>query len=570
MSILVANRRRLAVVLALVTAGLVLAAFLFITAGPATAKEFATLHLLEGTVEVQRGDGPFGPGEEGQTLQAGDTVRTGPDGRAEIEYFDGSLTRLDLDTAFTLRELASLPDEPDSKVIEAAQAEGRTFERVTEITDSQSRFDVETPTATASVRGTSYVLTVHPGGGTELWVLPDDEPGTSSVILILEDGTEIVVSEGQGVLVNPDGSIDGPFVLTDDQLEDGFVLFNLCQDEPDHPDCQVDVEPNVIENEDQDADDPFEPPPSPPSQPDVVEPVPPDQGPAGQGGGGGGGGGDGGDKEEPSDRRSVVITLSWSSGPTNLDLHVLTPDVEEDEGGEVWAGNPCLAREDGTCWAFASGDAVGFGSETVTLRPVGSPEDGDWLKGSYRVWVENTSCQDATFADSDAAVTISRAGGESVSLPVSGAAGDRALETWNVGSVFMSQDGAMAVVGTQSMVGDPCGPPVEAPVRYRGVGERGYQVVQPEPPRDKGGDQGGTATGGGEDGETPPPGPESEPEPAPEPEPPPQPAPEPEPEPEPVPEPEPEPEPETEPSDGLPADELTIPGPSTDDAPDGQ
>ncbi|MGH2655109.1 MAG: FecR domain-containing protein [Actinomycetota bacterium] len=544
------------------TAGLVLAALLFITAGPATAKEFATLHLLEGTVEVQRGDGQFGPGGEGQTLQAGDTVRTGPDGRAEIEYFDGSLTRLDLDTSFTLRELASLQDEPDSKVIEAEQAEGRTFERVTAITDSQSRFDVETPTATASVRGTSYLLTVHPGGGTELWVLPDDEPGASTVILILEDGTEIVVSEGQGVLVNPDGSIDGPFVLTDEQLEDGFVLFNQCQDDPGHPDCQVEVEPKVVENDGQDPDDPFEPDVTiPPTQPEVVEPEPTGEGT----GGGGGGGGDGGDQDEPSDRRSVVITLSWSSGPSNLDLHVLTPDVEEDEGGEVWSGNPCLAREDGSCWAFASGDAVGFGSETVTLRPIGDPEDGDWLKGGYRVWVENTSCQDGPFADSDAAVTISRAGGESVSLPVSGATGDRTLETWNVGSVFMSQDGSMAVAGTQSTVGDPCGPPVGGPVRFKGVGERGYQVVQPEPPRDKGGDDGGTGTEGGEDGEMPP-APEPEPQPAPEPEPP----PEPEPEPDPEQEPEPEPEPEPTPPDEPPADEVTPSGLSTDDARDGQ
>jgi hypothetical protein len=280
--------------------------------------------------------------------------------------------------------------------------------------------------------------------------------------MILQDGTEIVVSEGEGLVVHPDGSLDGPLALTDEQLEDGFVLFNLCLDEPDHPDCQVDVGPQVVENEGQDEDEgnSAEPPPSPPTQPavDVTEPA--DEG--GSGGGGGGGTG-GGEKKGPSDRRSVVITLSWSSGPANLDLHVLTPDV--DEGGEVWAGNPCLAREGGGCWAFASGDAVAFGSETVTLRPLGEPEDGDWLKGSYRVWVENTSCQDATFADSNAAVTISRAGGESVSVPVSGAAGDRSLETWNVASVFMTRDGAMAIAGTQSMVGDPCGPPATPAAR---------------------------------------------------------------------------------------------------------
>jgi uncharacterized membrane protein YgcG len=482
MSSLVANRKLLAVLLALATAGLVLAAFLFITAGPATAREFATLGVIEGTVEVSRGEGAFRAGTEGQTLQAGDTVRTGLDGRAEIEYFDGSLTRLDADTTFTLRELASMPEEPGSKLIEAEQAEGRTFERVTEITDSQSRFDVETPTATASVRGTSYVLTVFPGGGLELWVLPDDDPGESSVVLILEDGTEIVVAEGHGIVVNPDGSLDGPFTLTEEQLQDEFVLFNLCEDEPNHPDCQVEVGPTVVENENEDEAEEESSESAPPTEPDSAEPVPTAEvsggggGGSGSGGGKGGGSGDGsggggGDKEEPSDRRSVVITLSWSTGPANLDLHVLPPG-----GGDVWSGNPCLPRPDGSCWASASGDAVAFGSETVTLRPLSEPEDGDWLNGAYRVWVENTSCQDATFDDSNASVKISRPG-ESVTVPVAGASGDRSLATWNVASVYMTEDGSMAVVGTQSMAGEPCGPPPA--VGVEGVGERGYRAVEP-------------------------------------------------------------------------------------------
>jgi hypothetical protein len=87
------------------------------------------------------------------------------------------------------------------------------------------------------------------------------------------------------------------------------------------------------------------------------------------------------------------------------------------------------------------------------------PDEGDWARGGYRVWVENTSCADGTFADSDAVVTVSRSGGEFVRLPVSGAAGDKSLETWGVGSVFMDTDGSMAIVGTQSTFGDPCGPP---------------------------------------------------------------------------------------------------------------
>lgn len=428
-----------------------LAAVLLITAGPATAREFATLHPMAGTVEVARGDGGFQAGTEGQTLQAGDTVRTGDDSRAEIEYFDGSVTRLDAETTFTLQELSSLPDTPGSKIIEAEQGEGRTFQRISEITDSQSRFDVETPTATASVHGTSYALTVHADGSVELWVLD------GTVVAVLEDGSEIEVGPGQGLVVHPDGSVDGPFTLTEEQLNDPWLQFNQCTDDPTLLLCQVEVEPDVVENEIPDGNDEETqgPPASPPA--DVLGTTL-----TGTGGdeGGGGGGGNGGDQDQEgpqSDGRSVLITLSWSQGPANLDLHVATPDAQEDEGGEVWSGDPCLERDDGSCWATASGDAVAFGSETVTLRPVGTPNPGNWLKGGYRVWVENTSCADGTYATSNAVVTVARPGGESVGLPVSGASGDQSLSTWNVASVQLDKLGSMAVAGTQSMVGEPCG-----------------------------------------------------------------------------------------------------------------
>jgi hypothetical protein len=161
----------------------------------------------------------------------------------------------------------------------------------------------------------------------------------------------------------------------------------------------------------------------------------------------------------------VVITLSWSQGPANLDLHVATPATDEDEGGEVSASSPCLARNDGTCWATASGDATAFGSETVTLHPLGSPDPGDWLPGGHRVWVENTSCIDGTYGSSNAVVTISRTG-ESISLPVSGAGGDPSHETWDVASVHMDRLGSMAVAGIQSLFGDPCGASPPPPARF--------------------------------------------------------------------------------------------------------
>src|SRR6266545_1134383 len=144
-------------VLTAVTAAILV--YFLLSSGPARAKQFATLGILQGSVEVQRGStGPFSEGHEGQSLSEGDTIRTGDDGRAEISYFDGSLTRLDFNTTYKLQELATLKNAASSKRIFGTQSTGRTWSRVTKLADSQSRFQVKTPTATASVRGTTFAV----------------------------------------------------------------------------------------------------------------------------------------------------------------------------------------------------------------------------------------------------------------------------------------------------------------------------------------------------------------------------------------------------------------------------
>ena len=100
-------------VLALVLVG----AVLIFSGGTASAKQIATLRLFGGEVAVQHGDDALEAGEEGESLREGDVVRTGTDGRAAIEYFDGSLTRLDYDAKFSLVTLETLRNPAESKVI---------------------------------------------------------------------------------------------------------------------------------------------------------------------------------------------------------------------------------------------------------------------------------------------------------------------------------------------------------------------------------------------------------------------------------------------------------------------
>jgi len=207
----------------LLSAGALIATYLILTAGPAQSRQFATFHLQEGTVEIQRaGEGGFNVAAEGQTLREGDVIRTGPDGRAEIEYFDGSITRLDFNTTFTIVALTE-ESEAGSTVIEADQASGGTFSRVVELTGSQSRFQTSTPTAVASVRGTDYFVLINEDGTQIVGVIEGlvDVGGTV--------GDDVGLTALRGVDVSPSGVLGAPFDLPPELLNSDFLRWNLCE-----------------------------------------------------------------------------------------------------------------------------------------------------------------------------------------------------------------------------------------------------------------------------------------------------------------------------------------------------
>ena len=176
----------------------------------------AALRVLAGMVEVRPPSADFAAALDGQALQEGFTIRTGADGRAAIEYFDGSVTRLDENTTFTIVTLQILDNADRSKVIEGEQSSGSTYNRVTELTDSASRFDVTTPTATASVQGTIYAIFVNPVTG-------------ESIVAVL-DGTVAVggaaVPAGFMVTVGEDGVAGEPVPIPDDLIDSDWIVFN--------------------------------------------------------------------------------------------------------------------------------------------------------------------------------------------------------------------------------------------------------------------------------------------------------------------------------------------------------
>jgi PKD repeat protein len=206
---------------------LLVGAVLIFSGGTASAKEFATLHLFGGRVDVQRnGSDSFERGMENASLHEGDTVRTGEFGRASIEYFDDSVTRLDHDTTFRLVTLETLGNANDSPVIELDQSAGNSFNRVSELTDPDSRFDIDTPSATASVQGTVYALIVE-NGATTVAVLDGEVKTTGRA-------GPVSVSAGRMVVVDAGGSVGVVRDITDDLLNSSWLSFNLC--DVDHDD----------------------------------------------------------------------------------------------------------------------------------------------------------------------------------------------------------------------------------------------------------------------------------------------------------------------------------------------
>ena len=103
-----------------------------------------TLTLVRGSVLVGHGEDGFTSAHEGDLVAAGETVRTAAGSAAEITYFEGSSVRLGADSQIVVQSLGD---------VGLARRVDRTWHAVTGLFSGSSRYEVRTPTSTASVRG---------------------------------------------------------------------------------------------------------------------------------------------------------------------------------------------------------------------------------------------------------------------------------------------------------------------------------------------------------------------------------------------------------------------------------
>lgn len=117
----------------------------------------AVLTVIEGEgVQLKTPGVDWKKAAEEDTIETGTILRTDGDSRAEIQFPDNSMLRIDLLSSITINE-----PETGKKTIDISQ--GNLWAHLKKL-DQGSAFEVKTPQATAGVRGTTFWVESNPQG----------------------------------------------------------------------------------------------------------------------------------------------------------------------------------------------------------------------------------------------------------------------------------------------------------------------------------------------------------------------------------------------------------------------
>lgn len=101
-----------------------------------------------------------------QPLSNGEKVRSENQSRAEIAFADGSIIRIDANSTL---DIVDLKKDKSGQQVEAKVWSGKVWANVNKMS-KKSKFELESPTAVAAVRGTVYRMAVLPDRTTKIAV----------------------------------------------------------------------------------------------------------------------------------------------------------------------------------------------------------------------------------------------------------------------------------------------------------------------------------------------------------------------------------------------------------------
>jgi hypothetical protein len=187
-------------IVALIAAGVLIPVALVLTQQPAAAASMV-LSILDGTADVARGTASFSRVGDGHVLVVGDRVRTSEQGHAVVTFLDGSSLEIEPATTITVDQASAGAD--GAITIQIQQALGRTWSSVQKLTRANSKFEIRTPSTTATARGTGYVTEVLASGATTVTT-------TDGVVEVRAQGQTVVVPGGSFTTVQPNAAPSPP------------------------------------------------------------------------------------------------------------------------------------------------------------------------------------------------------------------------------------------------------------------------------------------------------------------------------------------------------------------------
>jgi hypothetical protein len=176
----------------------------------------AVLSEAVGDVSVSNDGGSWGGAQVGMSLDTGDGVKTGDDSTAQITFLDGSTIDLAANTEIDIVAL-EISSETGSKTIRLDQIIGDTVSRVTHLVDPESSYEINTPTGTAGVRGSTMEVYVSEDGTTWITNLEGD-------VYAIAQGVDVEIPQGRQCIIMHDQPPKLIYNLTIDNTIGGTVV----------------------------------------------------------------------------------------------------------------------------------------------------------------------------------------------------------------------------------------------------------------------------------------------------------------------------------------------------------
>jgi hypothetical protein len=195
----------------------------FISDSAKADDQIAQLVIESGTVQVKHAGESWTIADDGMYLYESDSIKTGDNSLATIIFFKSSVIRLDSNTEVTIKELIH---DADDKGASIQQNAGRTWSTVTAASGMEN-YNVETPTAVASVRGTSFDYYILANGT----IIISVANGNVSITVFREGEVAhtIEVPETLAVIIDPYDLDEPP--KTYPYTEDDWIRENIGKDE---------------------------------------------------------------------------------------------------------------------------------------------------------------------------------------------------------------------------------------------------------------------------------------------------------------------------------------------------